>query len=469
LSAERCQLDIEIESLKGKRTLVIHCNRPVKRNGKCIFHLEDKSDEEDKLFEEDFWKELKRMEEDDDIPVLDFTGFVFPDSISFKCHKFKKPVDFSYAKFGLADFIGTWFTFAKFYNTKFREVDFKNAVFDVAAVLHSEFGKADFLLADFNIAAYFYETKFGEVRFAGATFDKAHFSAVKSNKAYFMDAHFDQAYFINIKLDEANFTGANFKNATFLSATFNWVSFWKSEFFGSARFEETGFSSDEKVIPSKFRDVKFHKPNEVVFRRVDLSNVSFLHTDVSEIEFSDVKWARKEGRFGSRNIVVDETLIGKDPEVDYESVAQLYRRLRKNYESNYRFAEAGDFFIGEMEMRRLNVNTRFKNKILRKIILWVKRNLSLTAWYKYLGYYGESTLYPAAWAAGTILFFSLLNHLTQAGSLSVEEYLKALTNSIATFFQLRSETTFDIFERLLSVPILGLFFMALKRKFERRK
>jgi hypothetical protein len=97
------------------------------------------------------------------------------------------------------------------------------------------------------------------------------------------------------------------------------------------------------------------------------------------------------------------------------------------------------------------------------------RNLSLTAWYKYLGYCGESTIYPAIWAAGTILFFSLLNQLTQASSWSVDGYLKSLTNSIATFFQLRSETTFDIFERLLSVPILGLFFMALKRKFERRK
>ena len=427
MSAERCQVKMRDEK---------PCNRPIKRSGKCIFHLEDKTDEEAKLFEEEFWKELKRTEEDNNTKVLDFKRFVFPNWFSIRGYHFKKfYVDFSFAKFNYADFE----------EVKFNKVNFANTEFNVA---------------------YFFNAETNQAQFLSARFNEAHFDSAFFNEAHFVNSSFDKAYFSS-SFNEVNFS-AKFNVAKFYKAKFNKVSFWSSEFFGRASFEETDFSYNKKEV-SSFRYVKFHKPNEVVFRRVDLSNVSFLHTDVSEIEFSDVKWARKEGRFGSRNIVVDETLIGKDPEVDYESVAQLYRRLRKNYESNYRFAKAGDFFIGEMEMRRLNVNTRFKNKILRKIILWVKRNLTLAAWYKYLGYYGESTLYPAAWAAGTILFFSLLNHLTQAGSLSVEEYLKALTNSIATFFQLRSETTFDIFERLLSIPILGLFFMALKRKFERRK
>ena len=50
--------------------------------------------------------------------------------------------------------------------------------------------------------------------------------------------------------------------------------------------------------------------------------------------------------------------------------------------------------------------------------------------------------------------------------LSVEE---SLVRSLASFFQLRSTTLWtDILERLVSIPILGVLFIALRRKLERR-
>jgi len=195
----------------------------------------------------------------------------------------------------------------------------------------------------------------------------------------------------------------------------------------------------------------------------------------------DETWNKIKGR----SIVVDEKLIGKEEFVTYGAVAQIYRRLRRNYESNLRFAEAGDFFIGEMEMRRLDVNTRFKNKILREIILWLKRNLSPLGIYKHLSLYGESYgrlvilavfiifSYPIIdWLYG--LSFNLLsNWLYNTPSIKynfvdfiTKTYPSTIRNSIASFFQL--ESTY-LGERLVGIPILGLLFIALKRKFERRK
>ena len=40
-----------------------------------------KSDEEAKPFEEEFWKELRRIEKDNNIGVLGFRDFVFPNVI----------------------------------------------------------------------------------------------------------------------------------------------------------------------------------------------------------------------------------------------------------------------------------------------------------------------------------------------------------------------------------------------------
>ncbi len=178
----------------------------------------------------------------------------------------------------------------------------------------------------------------------------------------------------------------------------------------------------------------------------------------------DVRWAKKGGRL----IVIDETRIGKD-DTTYGAVAQLYRRLRRNYESNYRFAEAGEFFIGEMEMRRLDVNTKFKSKRIREIILWFKRNFFLLGIYKHISLYGESYVRPAILAFIVIISYPLLMHwLFNASSIiQPDDFLYTdIRKSAASFFQM--DSTY-IIERIIGIPILGLLFIALKRKFERKK
>lgn len=72
---------MQVEMMAGKCPI---CGRQLhKDKNKCIFHLENKSDEYAKIFEIEFWKELERMEGDEDIRRLDFSSFIFPTRIEF--------------------------------------------------------------------------------------------------------------------------------------------------------------------------------------------------------------------------------------------------------------------------------------------------------------------------------------------------------------------------------------------------
>ncbi len=410
LSVEVCQVKMWDEKLCGRQIY--------KDKKKCIFHLENKSDEEAKIFEITFWKELERMEKDNDIKELDFTGFVFPNQISFKSYLFEKPVIFIGAQFN---------NIASFFNAQFNNrADFHNCQFN---------NKADFFGAQFN--------------------NKASFSYAKFNNI----AGFSLAQFNN----EVSFFSTQFNNEASFSSEFNNKTYFDySEFQGVASFINAKFpSSGEDLI--SFKSVKFHKSNDVRFQNIDLSNVSFLNTDVTEVEFLNVNW-RKNGRL----VVADETRIGKDKTATYSAVAQLYRRLRRNYETNYRFAEAGEFFIGEMEMLRLDVNTNIDNEKRSNIVLCFKRNVSFLGLYKLLSLYGESYVRPMIWASIVIVSYPMLMHwLFDASLPQSDDFLYTyLRTSAASFFQM--DNTY-IGERITGFLLLGLLFIALKRKFERKK
>lgn len=399
------------------------CGRQTLGNRKCIFHLslEEKRVFEDGKFEEEFWNEFNRMETNDDIKKLDFSNFIFPNPINFRGHEFKKKVYFIKAKF------------------------IKNA---------------DFGEAQFGDVANFGEAQFGGI----ANFDNAQFS--NKARADFGVAQFSKmANFIRAKFGFADFRGAEFSDiVVFRDAQFNNIAYFnRTEFMSEVVFIDTKFNDKYLII---FNYGRFHKPKYVRFQNVNLSTVSFSYTDISEVEFLNEKWETKNGRL----TLVDESRIIKDKAITYDAVAQLYRRLRRNYEDNYRFAEAGDFFIGEMEMRRLNVNTEFKDERLKKIELLFKRNFSLLGVYKRLSLYGESYWRTAILCLLVIVFYPT----------TVDFYFRLRYNtpffenlpgypireSFASFFQL--DNTFLV-ERLIGLILLGLLLIALKRKFERRK
>lgn len=519
------------------------CGRHTFRDDvKCIFHHENKSGTvEAKIFENRFWEELRRMETDENIKDLDFTGFIFPISISFHEHVFKKPVFFvkvrfneeaifsgaqfnnevnfseaqfnnksyfigtqfnnkadfmearfnnrvifsgafnnraifSGAQFNKANFSGTKFNEAIFSGAQFNnEASFSEARFDSAYFTHAQFNRADFSKTQFDNMVYFYKAQFNgaadlsRVQFGnGADFSDAEFIeeadfrwAKFGNRADFSRVQFGNgAYFSQAQFsDEANFSWAEFDNGAYFSeAQFNnKTKFYMSTFMDEVRFIWTKFNNESFI---NFEYSKFHKPKDVRFQNVNLSNISFLYTDITEVEFLNEEWAKKNGRLTA----VDESRIMEDENITYEAVAQLYRRLRRNYEDNYRFAEAGNFFIGEMEMRRLDVTARFRNEKVKKIELWFKRNFSLLGIYKHLSFYGESYIRPAIYAFIVIISYPMLMHWLINSSLPDDStYMRT---SAASFFQMDNKY---VGERLIGIPILGLLFIALKRRFERKR
>lgn len=151
----------------------------------------------------------------------------------------------------------------------------------------------------------------------------------------------------------------------------------------------------------------FGEPRNIKFRKVSLEKCQFLETDVSAVQFIDVTWDKKRKLIWSkRNAVYDEShpdnlwLIWKNPKTtepkyeppkfQYHLIAQLYRRLQANYINNYRYSEAGDFYIGEQEMVR-----KAKGK--------VGQYLSTNFLYKIISYYGESFTLPLFWLAFVLL------------------------------------------------------------------
>jgi len=97
---------------------------------------------------------------------------------------------------------------------------------------------------------------------------------------------------------------------------------------------------------------------------------------------------------------------------------------------------------------------RFSN-FTEKIVLSIYEQLCL---------YGESYRRTITWILVTILLFDLARLLFEASS-----FIDSLNNSIAAFFQLSNkDDLLTIMERVVSIPILGTFIIALRRKLERR-
>jgi len=303
--------------------------------------------------------------------------------------------------------------------------------------------------------------------------------------------------------EQANFRGATFegcaifsrtvfkKSAWFLETTFKgMVEFLGVEFQGVVGFRYATFEEviviDEETKENKifskeevdFRDVRFLKPERVSFKKVNLSKFRFFGTDLRKVEFVDVEWDMEKGR--SR--IYDEIVVR-----DYPLIAQVYKRLRANYEENLNYAEAGDFHIGEMEMRRKGEKKPF-NKII----------ISL---YKFISNYGESYWRPLVfWILPILILFpvlfmysgiekvssgqtSVIDYDFDISSISLNEsvsYLKDYTKSFVysfSVFSLVREKQYKpiddkgyfllVAESIASPVLIAFLFLALRRRFRR--
>jgi len=272
------------------------------------------------------------------------------------------------------------------------------------------------------------------------------------------------------------FDGVAFLNVSFTGAVFyGKIKFVNCVFVGSAMFNGVLLTTDESVLEFIGDPAK----------PMNLRNVSFRDTDMQKVRFLNVEWNREGHSLGpiriERIVIYDEKLL-KDVEEppNYEAVARTYWGLRRNYERNGRYAEAGDFYISEMEMRRLQIAPPPPRKgrrptvwdTIRWTVLswgWWRRNLlSPLAIYKYLSLYGESYVLASLWIFITVLLFTFLRaHLPSQGGQSTG-LLDNLARSIFALFQLRGEETIDNIERIIGAILAGNLFIALRRRLERR-
>jgi uncharacterized protein YjbI with pentapeptide repeats len=487
------------------------CNREIRINEKCIFHAQHKNPSD---FETEFNNELKRME--GMLANFDFTGFIFL-KITFP-KTFSKPTLFIGATFkDEAEFAGVTFQeVASFEGCEFQKVArFDGAIFEKGV----RFGGVKFQQgATFHRAVFKKDAQFNKATFKGkAEFSNATFQenaifpkSIFQGKAVFTQAIFQgNADFTLTIFNEASFAGTIFhKEVYFINCAFVGTSgfimtsfgpdcvvkFISEPLVGMPDFQQfwDGLDSDGRRELERYwgKDLE-QLINIMNSGKISLRTVSFLHTDVQKIWFLNVEWFKRRvlGLLGLERIVIyDEKLLENVKELlSYEEVAHIYWELRRNYERHGRYAEAGDFFISEMEMRRLQIAPPPPRKgkgskptvweIIHRTILswgWWRRNLlSPLAIYKYLSLYGESYTLAGLWILGTIFLFTFLRtllppQLSPQGRPSPDILDNPLTRSILALFQLRGEETIDNIERIIGAILTGNLFIALRRRLERR-
>jgi uncharacterized protein YjbI with pentapeptide repeats len=216
-----------------------NCNRPLFDDKHCIFHSKD-IEEKKTDFEDAFWKEFEGQKELEE--KYDFTGFVFPDDISFEEKIFEKDVSFWKAQFS-------------------GEANFGEAQFS---------GKANFGKARFSG-----EANFGEAQFSGVpNFMYAQFSG-KANFMYaqlFWEANFTEAQFYG----EANFMYTQFSGVAIF---YRGAIFHRAQFYGRANFMYAQFYGK-----SVFMNAEFH--SESYFSGVKFED--FNHCDMTDTSFYNV-------------------------------------------------------------------------------------------------------------------------------------------------------------------------------------
>lgn len=404
------------------------------------------------------------------------------------------------AVFDQADFA----QFATFQAARFEQLaGFTGATFQNEVILSAGF-QGD---AAFNNAAFCGDTSFDGATFQGsADFMSSVFGDPMSFSATtFMGTRFQRkAQFARARFrGEADFSGATFEaSAGFIGAEFQrearffHMSFRQEAHFVSATFGAAARFVGEKInivkngvrvepmdnrvfsseADADFRSAVFSQPTRVVFHHVSLRRTRFLDVDVREVILTDVEWAaRSSGHFA----VWDE-LGTSDDERNHELIAKLYRQLKHNYEERRDPIRAGDFHVGEMEMRRL---ARPPNTRIRRFL---KRNVCSLALYKWISWYGEDYMRPFWRTVTVILGFAAAFALVPALALQtstdpmqpqpVHGWWPHMLYSLMCFL-LRGDKPFEpmtlagyyasVIEGIMGPPLIAMFVLALNRRFKR--
>lgn len=440
-----------------------------------------------------------------------------------------------------AHFTGTHFhDTAYFMDTEFHQwAYFRDTQFHQGAVFRgadfrrgSDFREVQFVRwvsfrgAHFHETAKFQETQFGQ----RANFEDAYFH----EEGNFSEVEFQrEAYFWGVRFDkDASFENANFhRMANFGEAHFHQgANFQRANFEGYARFMDTRFSPvadtnfslatiggqllfkgvdfpGEQVSGEAggnlgrvlFRDMAIEQDGKVLLegtnQSIDLSRASFLGTDLSHLHFRDVRWCTsQENLWGipvlkvRRSVLFDHLDIEQrdDQSLEHDvakpthhQLGELYRQVRVNLEASRQEVDAGEFYIGQMDMRRRDPQF---HRFYRFFFLGI---------YRFIALYGESWQRPLvlytlfglifAWVyvmAGFQGITGPIHHDWSGGNIGwdfVRGYGEALAHALSPGGIFQPDLLFlswwaplvrDV-NSLLDFFLLGMILVALRRRFRR--
>lgn len=436
------------------------CNRKAwKKFEYCIFHEPSKDKDADL-----FWNGIDRMMKKKD---YNFGGFYF---IPRKGEDFidLREIEF-YGTFNIS------FSKAEFY----KDVAFNFCIFNgnvnFSEIKVSKDSSISFLGVKFKKWVHFSLTDFPKLTYFT--------SAVFENKAIFLGSRFQGKVFFNDSrfLEEVDFYETKFMRD--MTGKFSGAEFERTEFI------ENGYWRNALLGETNFDKTFFKEPKRHKFYHTDLSKVEFYDTNIVALDFLDPVWSKINGRKGlynevlinnsnkSKEVIWNQQLRSKD-EI-FSEIETLYRQLKINYENKRNYPDAGDFYIGEMEMRRRNPKT---SRFDRWIIL---------PFYKCVSNYGEDYKRTLYWIGGLILLsaYSLMFTGMKVKERIIDYYpsLPQNPNGLKDFGELVNIVARSIilqpsafaestslgsriiltFTTIFGILLIALFTLALRRRFRR--
>ena len=418
-------------------------------SGKCMFHDKTflgKDPNNTKKVQKRLYEKLNEVihtEKNHEKKRLECIEYILPDiefhdivsmSVVFEQCVFKEKVNFS----------GTVFEGETYFlRSTFKEkVNFSGTVFNE---------KTDFEGAVFEGAVYCSETVFGEVNFSRTVFGEVNF----------LRSSFEgETYFI-----ETIFYG---------TTNFAYVKFTGEILFRSTRFNKIGI----------FKHTVFDENAKITFD-CNMNKISFVLTKIPQnIKFGPrVKW-KKGNKIFIDSILDDisQERVEFKRDVLLEDILAVYQDLRENYEYHFNYDGAGKFFVRESEVKRQYEDVVIKKaseeeEFIIKKKGWLRRNISFARIYQLISDYGESYTRPLVIVGtiflGSAIYFTTLfpnvNNL-QGFDLAMSSITYAMKRSISAivpYIDLEDDAAqIDYFIKAISLPLVGVSFIGMKRRFE---
>jgi hypothetical protein len=472
---------------------IYECEEDAVKDGLCIFHhetywKESKDDVREKFMEkvEDAIKNKKPLLcIGYNLPAVDLSNKRFEVPVYFKDTVFHEGVNFYSVEFNReADFREVRFSLANFISATFSEADFRRATFSELAVFEEVkfLGKALFDSATFLDTVSFVNPDFSPgileksldpyscISFRNSNFEK-------QEKVVFIGCNMERVSFINTNIERVRFKNVEWGDFRIYDEKLLLLKESKEErekFIedGKRKLTEISNVSKERILEILIGKSKANKIEEEIVKVLEL-RIPYVLEEIKEL-IEKEKTKDKEDRLNQllkecenevdkiikevenaikmSNEEIEKRIlenVENDKDLALDHVLAVYRALRENYDYYLKYDESGKFFINEMKLKK-----RFSN-FTEKIVLSI---------YELLCLYGESYRRTIVWILATILLFALARFLFEASP-----FIDSLKISIAAFFQLYyNNDPLTIMERVVSIPILGTFIIALRRKLERR-